>query len=142
LRSQLYPKPGDPVDIERPVIFEADTGRRLEVSAELFGNPFRLSPLVFRADGKTLAFRYVERGHRRVRLIEVDAERGDARSVVEEHSASFVNDWWHRSFFHDVGNRGREILWMSERDGWNHLYLIDGRRGRAKQLTRGEWVVR
>ena len=32
---------------------------------------------------------------------------------------------------------------MSERDGWQHLYLYDGATGRVKnQITRGEWVVR
>ena len=32
---------------------------------------------------------------------------------------------------------------MSERDGWNHLYLYDGVAGRVKnQITKGEWVVR
>jgi dipeptidyl aminopeptidase/acylaminoacyl peptidase len=142
VQTQLYPKPGDPVDIERPVIFEIASGRQLRVAADLFANPFRMSPLAFRADGRSLAFRYVERGHQRVRLIEVDAESGAARSVIEERSDTFVNDWWHRAFFHDVENKGREILWMSERDGWNHLYRIDGRSGRARQLTRGEWVVR
>ena len=29
---------------------------------------------------------------------------------------------------------------MSERDGWNHLYLIDGATGAVKnQITKGEW---
>jgi dipeptidyl aminopeptidase/acylaminoacyl peptidase len=32
---------------------------------------------------------------------------------------------------------------MSERDGWNHLYLIDGATGRVKnQITKGAWPVR
>ena len=32
---------------------------------------------------------------------------------------------------------------MSERDGWNHLYLYDGATGAMKQqITKGEWVVR
>lgn len=142
LQTQLYPKPGDPVDIERPVIFEAASGKRIDVPDALFANPFQLSPLAFRADGRTLAFRFTERGHQRVRLIEVDARSGAARTVVEERSDTFVNDWWQRSEFHDVGNAGRELLWMSERDGWNHLYLVDGKSGRLRQLTRGPWVVR
>jgi dipeptidyl aminopeptidase/acylaminoacyl peptidase len=139
---QLYPKPGDPVDIERPVIFDIAHQRTIEVASDAFANPFRLSAPVFRADGRTLALRYVERGHQRVRLIEVDAASGAVRVVIDETSPSFVNDWWHRAFFHDIGNRGEEILWMSERDGWNHLYLVDGGSGEARQLTRGEWVVR
>src|SRR5437764_11285546 len=32
---------------------------------------------------------------------------------------------------------------MSERDGWNHLYLYDGVTGTVKnQITKGNWVVR
>src|SRR5690606_15400233 len=47
-----------------------------------------------------------------------------------------------KMFRHDIDD-GREIIWMSERDGWNHLYLYDGETGRVKnQITRGEWVVR
>ena len=36
-----------------------------------------------------------------------------------------------------------EIIWASERDGWNHLYLYDSDRGELKnQITAGEWIVR
>ena len=32
---------------------------------------------------------------------------------------------------------------MSERDGWDHLYLYDGVTGKVKnQITKGDWVVR
>ena len=35
------------------------------------------------------------------------------------------------------------MIWMSERDGWNHLYLYDASTGEVKnQITKGEWVVR
>lgn len=142
VRTQLYPKPGDPVDIDRPVIFEVASGRRIDIPTTLFANPYEISPPQFRADGRTLAFRYVERGFKRVRLVEADARTGAARSVVEETSKTFVNNWWYRAEFVDVGNRGEHILWQSERDGWNHLYLLDGRSGKLRQLTRGPWVVR
>ena len=36
-----------------------------------------------------------------------------------------------------------EVIWMSERDGWNHLYLYDAATGQVKnQITKGDWVVR
>ena len=38
---------------------------------------------------------------------------------------------------------GKEIIWASERDGWEHLYLYDGVTGEVKnQITKGDWVVR
>src|SRR5258708_37456051 len=55
-----------------------------------------------------------------------------------------------RTFFCNCGKKcrrdisdGKEILWMSERDGWNHLCLYDGHWGKVKsQIMRGNWVVR
>ena len=42
---------------------------------------------------------------------------------------------------------GREVIWMSERDGWSHLYLIDGATGAVKnQIIKGPprptWTTR
>jgi dipeptidyl-peptidase-4 len=35
-----------------------------------------------------------------------------------------------------------ELVWFSQRDGWNHLYLLDVRTGRVKaQLGAGNWSV-
>ncbi|MGI9444187.1 MAG: prolyl oligopeptidase family serine peptidase, partial [Rubripirellula sp.] len=40
-------------------------------------------------------------------------------------------------------NETNELIWMSERSGWNHLYLLDAATGSVKRpLTQGDWVVR
>jgi dipeptidyl aminopeptidase/acylaminoacyl peptidase len=61
--------------------------------------------------------------------------------VVEERSKTFVDyetKTW-RTWLDDSG----ELIWMSERDGWAHLYLYDVASGAVKnQITRGNWVVR
>jgi dipeptidyl aminopeptidase/acylaminoacyl peptidase len=37
----------------------------------------------------------------------------------------------------------KEMLWISERDGWKHLYLYDVDKCAVKrQITKGEWVVK
>ena len=47
-----------------------------------------------------------------------------------------------RRYRHDVDD-GKEIIWASERDGWEHLYLYDGATGKVKnQITKGDWLVR
>ena len=81
--------------------------------------------------------------------IEVDAQTGVARAVISEEPKTFF--YYNRSaatlqagkrYRYDLAD-GKEIVWMSERDGWNHLYLIDGATGAVKkQITKGAWPVR
>jgi dipeptidyl aminopeptidase/acylaminoacyl peptidase len=147
--TQLYPKPGDRVDIDRPVIFEVAAGRQIVVPFELFPSPYRMSDLEWRKDGAGVRFEYTERGHQRLALIEADAATGKPRVLAEERAATFVNTWRHLRRDVGTGDTGgasgaasAEILWSSERDGWNHLYLVDARTGSMKQITRGAFVVR
>ena len=141
LHEQLYVKPGDPVDLDQPRVFHVEPARQLVVSDELFPNPYTMGRLTWRRDSRTVAFEYTQRGHQAIRIVEVDAASGKARAAISEEPKTFFNSW--RKFSHDVGGAGNEIIWMSERDGWNHLYLHDGTTGRVKnQITKGEWVVR
>ncbi len=138
---QFYPKPGDAVDIDRPVIFHIDTKAQLRVPFDQFPNPYTMSPLTWRKDSRSVTFEYDQRGHQVYDLFEVNADSAAVRIVATDRTTTFINIG--RRFTHDVGGMGLEIIWMSERDGWNHLYLYDGRTGRVKnQITRGEWVVR
>lgn len=141
VHKQLYPKPGDAVDIEQPVLFDIRSRRQIDVDNKLFPNPYRLSPPDWRKDSASFAFDYDRRGHGQVRVIAVDADTGGAHAAVTEDSDTFV--YADRRFRHDVGDLGEEMIWISERDGWRHLYLIDSRRGRVKrQITKGDWIVR
>ncbi|MDI6698919.1 MAG: S9 family peptidase [Candidatus Saccharicenans sp.] len=38
-------------------------------------------------------------------------------------------------------DRGRSLLWLSERDGWRHVYLVDRDGKPARQITRGQFDV-
>jgi hypothetical protein len=63
------------------------------------------------------------------------------RAVVNEQSTTFI-DYANKLFVHHL-DATRELIWMGERDGWNHLYLYDSATGSVKnQITRGPWVVR
>jgi dipeptidyl aminopeptidase/acylaminoacyl peptidase len=139
--TQVYVKPGDPVDLDQPVIFHVDASpaRQIQVANNLFPNPLTLSRLEWRPDGRTVVFEYNQRGHQVYRVIEVEAASGKTRALISEEPETFVGQ---RIFRHEVDG-GREIIWLSERDGWHHLYLIDGATGTVKnQITKGEWIVR
>ena len=36
---------------------------------------------------------------------------------------------------------GSQFLWLSERDGFMHLYLYSGRATLVRQLTQGDWMI-
>ncbi len=145
----LYAKPGDTLDLQQPVVFHLNPPRQLDIAADLFPNPYELTPLVWRKNGRALTFEYNQRGHQLYRIVEVDAANGRARAVLSEEPKTFFyynpatsNRGSGKKFRYDLAD-GREVIWMSERDGWNHLYLLDGATGAVKsQVTRGDWAVR
>jgi dipeptidyl aminopeptidase/acylaminoacyl peptidase len=136
-----YAKPGDALDLPQPVIFHAGAKKQVAVDNALFPNPYNLTRLEWRKDSRTLTFEYNQRGHQVYRVIEVDAAAGSARAVISEEPKTFFC-YSGKKYRYDLEG-GKEIIWMSERDGWNHLYLYDGMTGKVKkQITKGDWVVR
>jgi dipeptidyl aminopeptidase/acylaminoacyl peptidase len=136
-----YAKPGDTVDLEQPVLFLIGAKKQIEIDNSLFPNPYDMSNLLWRKDGRAFTFEFNQRGHQLYRVVEVSAVTGKARALINEESKTFFC-YSGKKYRFDVKD-GKEIVWMSERDGWNHLYLFDGETGRVKQqITRGEWVVR
>jgi dipeptidyl aminopeptidase/acylaminoacyl peptidase len=139
--TMQYAKPGDVIDVERPVIFDVATKQQIVVDTALFPNAYDMSRLEWRKGGAAVTFEYNQRGHQLFRVIEIDGATGRARAVVNEEPKTFFC-YSGKKFRRDVGD-GKEIIWMSERDGWNHLYLYDGVAGTVKnQITKGDWLVR
>ncbi len=73
----------------------------------------------------------------RLELLSAAAGSGKVSRILEESDRYWVNIPDDPVFVND----GKEFLWLSERDGFRHLYRnsIDGRQ--SQQLTRGPWEV-
>ena len=141
LHSFTYPKPGDRIPVSTPQLFDVIARDHVPISNDLFPNSWSVSQIRWDGDSRRFTFLYNQRGHQVLRVIAVDADTGDARAIIDERSETFV-DYAHKEFTHPIED-AREIIWMSERDGWNHLYLYDAETGCVKnQITNGEWVVR
>lgn len=141
LKTIDYLKPGDQIRQARPHLFNVKGRKEIPVDNELFGNPWSLGDVEWDKDSSAFSFLYNQRGHQVMRVISVDADSGVAKAIVEETSRTFI-DYSQKSYFNRLGKSG-EILWASERDGCNHLYLFDAKTGKVKnQITRGAWMVR
>ncbi|HDJ33762.1 MAG TPA: S9 family peptidase [Bacteroidetes bacterium] len=141
LHKNEYLKPGDAVQIRKPSLFSVKEKRQIPVDTKPFEFQYRVSDPAWRNDSRAFTFEFNQRGHQVYQVVEVDASSGECRVIIDERSETFI-DYSGKRYRHDVDD-GKEIIWASERDGWNHLYLFDGRTGKIKnQITKGEWVVR
>ncbi len=60
-----------------------------------------------------------------------------SRELLEEKDSTWINSLDAPYFLRD----GKQFLWLSERDGWLHLYLYDLNGKLLRQLTKGNWMI-
>jgi len=135
-----YPKPGDRIAIRKPCLFDLQTMKQIPIEDALFSNPWDIDAFHWAPDSRQLYFVYNERGHQTARLLAVQAETGKVTVLAEDRSDTFI-DWTNKLQVHHL-DKTDEVLWMSERSGWNHLYLVDRKTGSVQPITSGQWVVR
>ena len=104
-------------------------------------NQYAVNNINWSSDSRYFTFEYNRRGHQLYQVLKVDASNGGLSVVINETSPTFI-DYSSKKYRYDIEGTN-EIIWASERDGWNHLYLYDSDKGVVKnQITSGEWVVR
>ncbi len=136
-----YLKPGDPIPQPKPHLFDIKSRKEIPVSDALFANPWDVNYEHWTPDSKRFLFLYNQRGHGVLRVVAIDAETGKKTTIVNEECKTFF-DYAGKLYLRYL-DETNELLWMSERDGWNHLYLIEAKTGSVKnQITKGEWAVR
>lgn len=140
LQWRNYAKPGDVLPICLPVLFDVVGQKQIPLETALYENQYALYLTGWRSDSRAFTFEFNQRGHQRYIVGEVSATDGSIRHLVDEQSPTFI--YYNNNFRYDL-NDGKELLWISERDGWRHLFLVDGSNGQIKQqITKGKWVVR
>ncbi|MHC5066520.1 MAG: DPP IV N-terminal domain-containing protein, partial [Planctomycetota bacterium] len=140
LRSRPYARPGDRFPVYEMHVFSVASkeGRRIDVEPIDFRGPPRLR---WQQNNKRFTYEKRDRGHQRERIMQVDVVSAEVRTLIDEQAETFIDDY-HKHMIRFVDD-GKEIIWASERDGWNHLYLYDGEKAVLKnQITKGPWLVR
>ncbi len=89
-------------------------------------------------DSKSVYLVRTNRIQNRLELLSIGVESGMSTTILRESDPYWINLGDDVRFLKD----GKQFLWSSERDGFNHLYLysLDGRS--VKQLSGGAWEVR
>ncbi|KAG5795707.1 hypothetical protein H9Q69_005224 [Fusarium xylarioides] len=138
LHTKTYLKPGDRVRVDRPRLFDLKAHSEVATDDSLFKNPYQVSNLEWNRNSQEYRFYFNERGHQHTRVIGIRVD-GSVRTLVEEESRTFVD---YTKAYYKLLRDSDELIWASERDGYNHLYLVDLVTGSVKnQITKGSWMV-
>jgi dipeptidyl-peptidase 4 len=150
LITNQYLKPGDKIEHAHLVLFDLSQKTATPINDVLFPDPWSLPPLgdsgwgngvTWSADASQFFFAYNQRGHQLMRVLSVNAKTAVAKTLFEDSTKTFIH--YSGKFWARYLPKTDEILWMSERDGWNHLYVHSATTGKQlKQLTSGNWTVR
>ena len=144
LQTRPYALPGDKFTTYELNLFDVATQKSIKPDVERidFGRP----RVHWNKDGRHFTYEKVDRGHQRFRLVEVDTSTGATRNLIDEKTQTFI--WTihienlHLSLVNYL-DKSDEFVYVSERDGWRHLYLIGTKEGGVKnQVTKGEYVLR
>ena len=141
LQKRRYLKPGDALPIKRPCLFDVENLKQVPLDTQPFENQYELTSPKWKNNSQAFTFEFNQRGHQVYQVVRVEASTGRIRVIADERSKTFI-DYSGKRFRYDLEGKD-EMIWASERDGWNHLYLVNASTGEIKnQITKGEWPVR
>ncbi|MGI9542525.1 MAG: S9 family peptidase [Cyclobacteriaceae bacterium] len=137
-----YPKVGDTNAIVRIGVIDIAARNTQWMNLDL-GDGY-IPRLYWTAKEGMLGVVHLNRKQNHLKLFFHQATTGKGRLIMEEHSDAWIDvfDFFagimHYFFFPE---NTEEFFWISDRDGWNHLYRYnyDGRL--LNQVTKGEWEV-
>ena len=122
-------------DVKSKEIVRIDTGHEPDHYFRIYG---------WKPDGSELLFSKISRDYKKLQLMAADAQTGATRVILTEEEKTFIigapymPHWTHK--FTPLPD-GKRFLWISERDGWAHLYLYATDGTLLKQLTKGDFPV-
>jgi len=99
-----------------------------------------LTNISWSPDEKSIFIAVLNRDQNHLKLNKYDAVSGEFISTLFEEKNDKYVEPENAMFF--LKSKPSEFLWLSERDGFNHLYLYNTDGELIKQLTKGNWMVK
>lgn len=142
---EWLPYPFGGADIPHRELFVFDILSRHQTQIDLGNDQDRYLRLVgWKNDGAEIFLYRLDRGMKQLDLLAANPTSGKTRVILTERQKTFIEglrfDEVANSFF-TLLDDGQRFLWLSERDGWTHLYLYDLHGRLIRRLTSGSFPV-
>jgi len=98
-----------------------------------------LTSVTWDPQGDNIYIGLLNREQNHLKLNKYNVATGEfVATIIEEQHPAYVEP---ENPLYFLPNKNDHFIWMSERDGWNHMYLYNTKGELIRQLTKGEWVV-
>jgi dipeptidyl-peptidase-4 len=137
VRQIPYPQPGTPNSSVRVGVVPAMGGETRWMQVPGYANDNYIARMEWTKDSQSLLLEHLNRLQNTNDVLLADAKTGNVRSVYQDHDKAWVDIVDEVKWLHG----GKDFLWVSEQDGWRHVYLvgIDGKR--MQLVTPGDYDV-
>ena len=137
------PQPGDSNPRARIGVVDVKGGRTVWLDTGESGE-FYIPRIYWTSRPDTLAVVTLNRRQNEMKLFFFDVNTGGRRAVMSEKSATWIDVYDFYAGIQDMmtfPTGSHEFFWISDRDGWQHIYRYDYSGKLIRQVTRGKWSV-
>jgi len=133
--SFKYPKAGEDNALVTCHIFDLASGKVVQV--DLGKKPDMYIPRIKWKDANNLIVFHMNRHQNELDLVSVNATTGKTNVLLAERNKYYIEIHDDLTFLDD----GSGFIWLSEIDGYNHIYHYDMKGKLVKQITKGNYDV-
>ncbi len=134
--TQRYPKAGGKNPLVRAGIVELDSRKTTWVKIDTASYEY-LVRVNWLPGSKEVAVQTMNRAQTQLDLYLVKRDDGSAARILRETSKAWVNI---NDDLHFLPHK-KQFLWVSERDGYAHIYLFDMKGTKVRKITKGNWAL-
>ena len=132
-----YPQPGTTNPAARIGVVKVSGGATKWMDVPGDNRDNYIPYMAWAGNSKELVLQHLNRLQNTDDVLLADAQTGSVVEVYREHDNTWVDvvddlRWVHK---------GRDFLWLSEKDGWRHVYLVSRDGKQSRLLTPGQFDV-
>lgn len=131
-----YPKAGQKNSIVKIGVYDLESGETTWVDIGEETDQY-IPRINWTQDANVLAIRRMNRLQNKQDLMLANATTGETRIIKTETSDTWIDVNDDLTFLEN----GKQFIYTSEEDGYNHIYLYDMDGNLVRQVTKGQWEV-
>lgn len=138
-----YPKVGEDPSKTNLWIYDIKDQSTLKVDVSGDETQNYISRMEWFKNSKKIILQQLNRKQNESKIITADAESGKSETIYSEKSDTWIDiktRWAGTPMGWEWINEGEDFIWLSEKDGWRHIYKIDTD-GNETLLTKGDFDV-